>query len=86
MSGIRKNFQDNLEQLGWTKVRIPKDKVSPEFSIFLNDNIGTGRTFVPAASYGLDDTDMWHAVSWFGYINFYFKEESDAMFFKLRFA
>ena len=79
-----------LDSEGWTVVKIDKGgrDMDPTAHISMlawcEKTIGPGR--VEPGDNWLDGEDVWYGFTWYGYWNFYFKNERDATMFTLRWA
>ena len=80
--------EDVLEEQGWSLVKLPRDRqlaIPDQFVQMMKwceDNIGTGRVEIEQNK--IDHNDQWYSFSWYGYWNFWFRDEQDAMLFTLR--
>ena len=73
---------------GWHQVKVFKSKSVPvnafyDMLVWCDDTLGYGRV-EPSKSNWLDGEDVWYSFTWFGYHTFYFKHETDATAFALR--
>jgi hypothetical protein len=86
----RRIAEDKLETLGWTLVRIPKERQQALAFNFVHvmkwceDNTGPGRVEIEPSK--IDANDQWYSFSWYGYWDFWFRQETDATAFTLRWA
>ena len=77
-----------LEQQGWTVVKLPRNR-QLEMNLQFMDmmtwceaNVGKGRVEIEQGK--IDGADRWYSFSWYGYWNFWFRHEQDATMFLLR--
>lgn len=86
----RHKAEDALEYIGWTCVKLSRDKqlnIPDQFTQMMKwceDNIGTGRVEVEPDR--IDMNDHWYSFSWYGYWNFWFRHEKNATIFVLRWS
>ena len=79
-----------LRSQGWTPVNLSRTEPTRQSLQFIDmlkwceDNIGQGRVEVEPGKIDVDD--MWYSFSWYGYWNFWFRKETDATAFALRWA
>ena len=79
-----------LESLGWSVAKLPRTDATRNSMLFIDmmkwceDNVGVGRVEIHTGI--IDDNDMWYSFSWYGYWNFWFRNEQDATLFALRWA
>lgn len=87
-SNDRHKAEDALEYMGWHCVELPRDRqltIPDQFIQMMRwceQNIGTGR--VEVEQHRIDDGNQWYSFSWYGYWNFWFRHETDATAFTLR--
>ncbi len=79
-----------LETQGWTLVKLPRTqptRINMKFVDMMKwceDHVGTGRVEIEPGK--IDADDMWYSFSWYGYWNFWFRRETDATAFALRWS
>ena len=86
----RRIAEDALESLGWTLVRIPRERqesLAFEFvhiMAWCETYVGPGQIEVEPRK--IDTTSQWYSFSWYGYWDFWFRNSQDATAFTLRWA
>ena len=85
----RTQAQNTLLDEFWTEVCVAKNKLDStnkdmfKMMKYCEEMFGPGR-IEPSANNWLDEEDVWYVFTWYGYWNFYFKNERDATMFILR--
>lgn len=82
----RTEAENQLAAQGWHKVILPRtSRNNPDFIDMLEwceNNIGQGRIEIEAGK--INERDHWYTYSWYGYWNFWFRNEADATMFMMK--
>ena len=87
-SNDRHQAENELAVQGWSQVKLPRTEATRNNMQFIDMmtwcevHIGQGRVEIESGK--IDASDTWYSFSWYGYWNFWFRKETDATAFALR--